>query len=222
MGWTPPKARSLNTAGKKGFTLIELLVVIAIISLLVSILLPSLQQAKALAGQVVCASNLRNLGIGYAYYANDFDGYIPPANRLNGKPISGNYFYRQTIVPYLVQDHPEISTSYDQELADYAANELACPNRPETLTSFSYGHNATAHGWKYEKLTPGRQTVLLVDRIMDWLIWIDNAPPSPNPHVDTPDRIGRWHNDGFNALLHDGSVEHADNEYELHWRVENQ
>ena len=60
-----------------GFTLIELLVVIAIIALLVSILLPSLNKAKELARQVVCLTQLRNIG-GYAIlYANEHDGNIP-------------------------------------------------------------------------------------------------------------------------------------------------
>jgi prepilin-type N-terminal cleavage/methylation domain-containing protein len=62
---------------RKGFTLIELLVVIAIISLLVSILLPSLTRAKNLAKRVICASNLRNTGTALLTYANANDGGLP-------------------------------------------------------------------------------------------------------------------------------------------------
>jgi prepilin-type N-terminal cleavage/methylation domain-containing protein/prepilin-type processing-associated H-X9-DG protein len=61
---------------KRAFTLIELLVVIAIISLLVSILLPSLNRAKDLARSVTCLSNLRNSGMGIILYAQDNDGQL--------------------------------------------------------------------------------------------------------------------------------------------------
>lgn len=60
------------------FTLIELLVVIAIISLLVSILLPSLQKAKSLARSVVCMTSLRSIGTGLALYRSESDDYYPP------------------------------------------------------------------------------------------------------------------------------------------------
>lgn len=64
-----------------GFTLIELLVVIAIISLLVSILLPSLQKAREIAKQTACISNVRNMGVAVHLYAGDFEGYKPAPRR---------------------------------------------------------------------------------------------------------------------------------------------
>jgi prepilin-type N-terminal cleavage/methylation domain-containing protein len=59
---------------RSAFTLIELLVVVAIISLLVSILLPSLTRAKMLARQVVCATNLKAWGPAILMYAEDNSG----------------------------------------------------------------------------------------------------------------------------------------------------
>ncbi len=64
-------------AWSKGFTLIELLVVISIIALLISLLLPALARAKHVAEQVVCASNLRQLGLAMHEYANEYNGTYP-------------------------------------------------------------------------------------------------------------------------------------------------
>ncbi len=60
-----------------GFTLIELLVVISIIALLIAILLPALTKARAVARMSQCGSNMRQLGLSNAMYAEDFDGRTP-------------------------------------------------------------------------------------------------------------------------------------------------
>ncbi len=68
----------------KSFTLIELLVVVAIIAVLVALLLPSLQLAREVAKEAVCGSNLKQLGLGFLYYAEDAHGFLPPYNTGQG------------------------------------------------------------------------------------------------------------------------------------------
>jgi prepilin-type N-terminal cleavage/methylation domain-containing protein/prepilin-type processing-associated H-X9-DG protein len=59
---------------RRAFTLIELLVVIAIITLLMSILLPSVSRAREQSRSAVCLSNMHQIGILLQQYANDDPG----------------------------------------------------------------------------------------------------------------------------------------------------
>lgn len=82
--------RESRTNHNAGFTLIELLVVIAVISLLVSILLPTLNQAKDLAKQSVCLTNLKGIGIALAMYRgsyHDDNPYLDVVDESEGKPM---------------------------------------------------------------------------------------------------------------------------------------
>lgn len=64
------------------FTLVELLIVIAIIAILAALFLPSLQKAKQRTKQIQCYSGLKQIGIGFAEYANDYDGWVAPGGGL--------------------------------------------------------------------------------------------------------------------------------------------
>jgi prepilin-type N-terminal cleavage/methylation domain-containing protein len=85
---------NINHKIRVGFTLVELLVVIAILSLLISILLPVLNQAKVQARLTACAGNLRQVGMAIHMYAEDFDDSIPFGPE--GRPVTGSNFYTVT------------------------------------------------------------------------------------------------------------------------------
>ena len=69
--------RAPSSAPNKGFTLVELLVVIGIIAILIGVLLPALQRARASARSVTCQSNLRSIGQAIYIYVSVNKGTLP-------------------------------------------------------------------------------------------------------------------------------------------------
>ena len=122
----------------KGFTLIELLVVISIIAVLISILLPTLKNAKRQAVVISCMSNLKQIGIGLVVYGTDNNFQFPTANsialtqiwnpgvewpdtgnRQNFVDIAGNNAYSEIyFCPFLIKSgySPRSSTTPDPSL----------------------------------------------------------------------------------------------------------
>jgi prepilin-type N-terminal cleavage/methylation domain-containing protein/prepilin-type processing-associated H-X9-DG protein len=110
----------------RGFTLIELLVVIDIIVVLSAILFPVFAQAREKARQITCASDMRQLGIGFLQYSTDWDETMPTGL---DRPHAGNGWAGQ-IYPYIK-----------------SAGVYKCPDDPMitqapfTPVSFAYNEN---------------------------------------------------------------------------------
>lgn len=123
--------RRPNTA----FTLVELLVVIGIIALLIAILLPALNRARAAAQGVACASNQRQLLVGLQMYAQDHENYYPPVYPLFSRVTVNGItrtdarvaWYGQPLVgPYIGNSHAS-STAFPPEQQWPSTNVVFCP-----------------------------------------------------------------------------------------------
>jgi len=111
----PPHQQTRTQA----FTLLELLVVVAIIALLAAILFPVFQRAREKARQTSCMSNLKQLGLGFIQYTQDWDERMPSGRYgYQGDPDYCNWPY--SIYPYV-----------------RSKNAFTCPDDATPATTFN-------------------------------------------------------------------------------------
>jgi len=127
----PYRHSAVPTLGRTGFTLIELLVVIAIIAILAAILFPVFQKVRENARRAVCESNLKQIGLAYTMYNQDFDEMTPAVDKtLQAGGIDGSGYETD----YFVLMQPYLKS----------VNVFLCPDRSDSMPTTGNGMGGPA------------------------------------------------------------------------------
>jgi len=153
----------------RAFTLVELLVVIGIIGLLIAVLLPALQKARAQSQNVQCAAVLRDLFVAQTMYAEQNRGQYAAA--AYGTP---QYTWFAQLTPLLPRDEVR------------RERMLQCPAVPDELMlpdTASYGINPCANMPNWSNRNAAKMDASRI-------IFMGEKAPNSNDFLTTAD--GYW------------------------------
>jgi len=196
-----------------GFTLIELLVVIAIIAILAAILFPVFARARENARKSTCQSNLKQMGLGFSMYAQDYDERLLGARMHPGGWVGA-------IQPYVKNDKifecPSCGTRrYYGRAAAPTGCGLACSNMQSMFfNGYTYANTTAAgNGASPPSFCAGWTTAVMLapmDKPAERVLVYDGtcAHGVPSATVDATKlrTDATRHMEGFNACFYDGHV----------------
>jgi prepilin-type processing-associated H-X9-DG protein len=190
----------------------------------VSLLLPAYRSAREAARRAQCVNNLKQIGLAFHNY-HDAYGCLPPAaiTDKNGRPLLS---WRVAIIPFLEAsplyskfhlDEPWDSP-HNLSLLDSMPFVYACPS-DRTLKPGMTGYQAVIglsaaftpdfKSLRFADFTDGLSNTLLVGESRRGVPWTkpDDLPFDMSLPLSGLGSDHGYHNNGFNALFADGSVQ---------------
>jgi prepilin-type processing-associated H-X9-DG protein len=202
---------------RRGFTVVEILIVIGIIILLAAIFLPVFAAVKRKGQATSCMSNLKQLGLAFQNYTQDYGRRYPFAGEVqnwspgNGHWVSGtaNAFLANLSWPYSATG--EQADVEDGALFTYtkSASVYVCPaNADGQKKRLTYSMNCAISGISDARIRQPSDIVLLVDEdtANDGYFFAVDDTHAHSAGTNSTDALTRLHNDGGNLLFCDAHV----------------
>ena len=145
-------------AGRGAFTMLELVVVVVVVGILLTLLLPAVQQARESARTLGCQNNLRQWGLGLHQFESSH-GVFPPGVEYRKSPQTGD---RASITSFIFGLLPYVGEAALYESVDLSAQEtdptveacaatpltlLACPSEAEPAVNLGVAATSYAFNW---------------------------------------------------------------------------
>jgi prepilin-type N-terminal cleavage/methylation domain-containing protein/prepilin-type processing-associated H-X9-DG protein len=197
---------------RKGFTLIELLVVIAIIAILASILFPVFGRARENARRASCQSNMKQLGLSFTQYIQDYDSRYPGAGQFQKWAPGAGHWVALAAGTKVANDATPYDPTGSQVLVDQgalytytkSAQIYICPSNLDARQKLlSYSMNCSMAGAMDASIQSPANVILLCDEqnANDGFFYTGNATGGLST-----DHLTDIHNGTFNLLFNDGHV----------------
>lgn len=208
--------RTARSALEHAFTRAELLVIVAVLALLALVVLPALANSRPRSDRVICANNLRQIGMGFQLWGNDHGDQIPwhvavadGGTRVH--PLSANTWLHFSYISNELASAKVLLCPSDtgKPALDFTGNPLTGyvhPNFANRATS--YFLNAHPFGASPgNRMVAGDRNVQMFGSSACSVLTIVSFTPECPASLNWTSAM---HNNAGNLLMFDGKVEQAD------------